>query len=78
MERSNSLGFNGYKLYRVRYRRIYRPKTEGNEGYEIWLERISITYFEFKRLEMHSWPPYAKQPTFESSASKATEVGSLK
>jgi hypothetical protein len=41
---------------------IYRPKTGGHPGFGTG---ISIAYFEFKRLEMHSWRPYAKHPTFE-------------
>lgn len=46
----------------MHYRMIYRPKTGRHPRFG---SRISITYFEFKRLEMHSWLPHAKHPTFE-------------
>lgn len=52
----------GNKLRHMQYRMIYRPKTGRHPRFG---SRISITYFEFKRLEMHSWPLHAKHPTFE-------------
>lgn len=33
---------------------------------------LSITYFEFKRLAMHSWLPYAKHPTFEFDRARSS------
>jgi len=50
------------KLHCAHSRMIYHLKTGRRPRFG---SRISITYFEFKRLEMHSWQPHAKHPTFE-------------
>jgi len=58
----NVRNIQGCVLHRAHRRTIYRLKTERHLRFG---SRISITYFELKRLEMHSWLPYAKHPTFE-------------
>lgn len=62
----------GNKLRHIQCQMIYRPKTGRHPRFG---SRISIIYFEFKRLEMHSWPSHAKHPTFEFGQPGDRDVG---